>query len=287
MFEGFDETMIDTGEATLRVRQGGSGPPLLLLHGAPQTHVTWNVVAPLLARDFTVIAAELRGYGGSSKPATTSDHEPYSKRAMARDQVALMRHLGFERFALAGHDRGGRVAYRLALDHPERVTRLAVLDIVPTFDTFQRVDMAYALGAWHFFFLAQPAPLPERMIEAYPDHFFRRPSRPGADPEVAADYERSARDPAAIHAMCEDYRAAATYDYKLDEADKGKLRIGCPLLALWGGKGRLGHWFDVLDVWRAWADDVQGRPLECGHMLQEEAPEDTYKELHAFFAQGA
>ena len=284
MFEGFEEAMIDTGEATLRVRRGGAGPPVLLLHGAPQTHATWYRVAPLLARDFTVVAADLRGYGGSSKPATTPDHEPYSKRAMARDQVALMRQLGFERFALAGHDRGGRVAYRLALDHPERVSRLAVLDIVPTFDTFRRVDMHYA--PWHFFFLAQPAPLPEKWIEAYPDHFYRRPARPGADPAVAADYERAGSDPAAIHAMCEDYRAAVTYDFALDEADKGERRIVCPLLALWGGKGRLGHWFDVLDVWREWADDVHGRPLDSGHMLQEEAPEETYAALREFFAAG-
>lgn len=283
MFEGFVEEMIDTGEATLRVRRGGTGPPLLLLHGAPQTHVTWHLVAPLLARDFTVVAADLRGYGDSSKPPTTPDHEPYSKRAMARDQMALMRKLGFERFALAGHDRGGRVAYRLALDHPQRVSAVAVLDIVPTADTFNRVDRPLAMGYWHWFFLAQPYPLPERMIEAYPDSFFRERAGGDAYPEVRADYVRCGRRPENIHGMCEDYRAGATYDYELDESERGNRRIECPLLALWGGKGRLGNWFDVLDVWRQWAIDVRGRALDCGHSLQEEAPEETYRELRDFF----
>ena len=284
MFEGFQTEMIGLDEATLRVTHGGSGPPLLLLHGAPQTHVTWYRVAPMLARDFTVIAPDLRGYGESSKPPTTPDHEPYSKRAMARDMVQLMARFGFEQFSLAGHDRGGRVGYRLALDHPEKVSRLAVMDIVPTGDTFQRVDMAYALGSWHFFFLAQPAPLPEKFIEAYPDSFYRRPPRPGADPEVAADYLRCGLNPETVHAMCEDYRAAASYDYQLDLADKGVRKIECPLLVLWGGKGRLGHWFDVLSVWRKWAGDVRGEPLDSGHMLQEEAPDQTYQKLHQFFA---
>ena len=283
MFEGFQTEMVGLDEATLRVTHGGSGPPLLLLHGAPQTHVTWYRVAPLLARDFTVIAPDLRGYGDSSKPPTTPDHEPYSKRAMARDMVELMARFGFEQFSLAGHDRGGRVGYRLALDHPEKVSRLAVMDIVPTSDTFQRVDMAYALGSWHFFFLAQPAPLPEKFIEAYPDSFYRRPPRPGADPEVAADYLRCGLNPDTVHAMCEDYRAAASYDYQLDVADKGTRKIECPMLVLWGGKGRLGQWFDVLSVWREWADDVRGEPLDCGHMLQEEAPDQTYQKLHRFF----
>ena len=281
MFEGFGLSMIDTGEAVLRVRHGGNGPPLLLLHGAPQTHATWHLVAPSLARDFTVIVPDLRGYGESSKPESTPDHEPYSKRAMARDNVALMRHFGFERFAVAGHDRGGRVGYRMALDHPDRVTALAVLDIVPTADTFNRSTMEFGMGYWHWFFLAQPYPLPERMIEAYPDSFFRE--RPGPNPDVNEDYVRCGRNPATIHAMCEDYRAAATYDYRLDEADRGQKRIVCPLLALWGGKGRMAQWFDVVSIWREWADDVQGKPLDCGHSLQEEAPEETYRELLGFF----
>jgi haloacetate dehalogenase len=281
MFEGFELSMIDTGEATLRVRHAGSGPPLLLLHGAPQTHATWHLVAPRLARDFTVVVPDLRGYGESSKPETTPDHEPYSKRAMARDNVAPMRHFGFQRFAVAGHDRGGRVGYRMALDHPDSVSALAVLDIVPTADTFNQANMEFGMGYWHWFFLAQPFPLPERMIEAYPDSFYRERSSPY--PEVVEDYVRCGRIPGTIHAMCEDYRAAATYDYELDEADRGKKRIVCPLLALWGGRGRMGKWFDVLSIWRQWADDVRGSALDCGHSLQEEAPDETYAELLSFF----
>ncbi|HEY7033750.1 MAG TPA: alpha/beta hydrolase [Thermomicrobiales bacterium] len=282
MFDGFELAKIDTDEAVIRVRHGGSGPPLLLLHGHPQTHVMWHKVAPLLARDFTVVAPDLRGYGDSSKPPTTPDHEPYSKRAMARDQVALMRHLGFERFFVAGHDRGGRCAYRLALDHPDHVLKLAVLDIVPTGETFRRADMAFGLGYWHWFFLAQPYDLPERMIGANPDNYYYR-QRDLFDPEALADYLRCVHDPATIHAMCEDYRAGATYDFALDEADRGTRRIACPLLALWGRRGRLEEWYDVLAIWGDWADDVRGRALDCGHYLAEEAPDETYAELHAFF----
>src|SRR5919204_3675618 len=177
MFEGFEVAMIETGEAALRVRHGGSGPPLLLLHGHPQTHLMWHLVAPSLAERFTVVAPDLRGYGESSKPVTTPDHEPYSKRAMARDQVELMRRLGFERFSVAGHDRGGRCAYRLALDQPERVLRLAVLDIIPTGEAFRRADMEFGMGFWHWFFLAQPYDLPERLIGADPDAFYFRGNR--------------------------------------------------------------------------------------------------------------
>jgi len=225
MFEGFELAMIDTGEATLRVRHGGSGPPLLLLHGHPHTHMLWHAVAPRLAQDFTVVAADLRGYGDSSKPPTTPDHEPYSKRAMARDGVALMQHFGFERFRVAGHDRGGRCAYRMALDHPERVERLAVLDIIPTGEALRRADMTFGLGYWHWFFLAQPYPLPERLIGANPDNYYFRHDRDRYAPEVLADYLRCVHNPETIHAMCEDYRAAATYDFELDQADRGKQRI--------------------------------------------------------------
>jgi haloacetate dehalogenase len=256
---------------------------LLLLHGNPQTHVMWHKVAPGLARDFTVVATDLRGYGDSSKPPTTADHEPYSKRAMARDQVAVMARLGFERFALAGHDRGGRCAYRLALDHPTRVTKLAVLDILPTGEHFRRADMTFGLGYWHWFFLAQPYDLPERLINAQPEQYFafRRPL-PFA-PEALAEYLRCYRNPATVHAICEDYRAGATYDYQLDEADRGKRRIACPMLALWGGQGFVAKHYDVLAVWRDWADDVQGRALDCGHYLAEEAPDDTLAAFRSFF----
>jgi haloacetate dehalogenase len=285
MFEDFEISYVETPEATIRVRHGGSGPPLLLLHGHPQTHVMWHLVAPRLAREFTVVAMDLRGYGESSKPPTTLDHEPYSKRAMARDAVAVMRHFGFERFDLAGHDRGGRVAYRLALDHPERVRKLATLDILPTGEHFRRADMKFGLGYWHWFFLAQPYPLPEKMIGADPDWFFTgRPNRESVHtPEALEDYLRCYRNPETVHAACEDYRAAATYDFALDEADRGKKKIAAPLLALWAGRGQVAAWYDVLAVWRDWADDVRGHAIDSGHFMAEEAPDATYDALREFF----
>ena len=275
--------MVDTGEAVLRVRQGGNGPPLLLLHGHPQTHVMWHRLAPHLAQDFSVVLADLRGYGESSKPPTATDHAPYSKRAMARDLVALMQRLGFEQFFVAGHDRGARCAYRMALDHPERVLKLAVLDIIPTYEAFRRADMTFGLGYWHWFFLAQPYPLPERMIGANPDNYYFSSRRDLFAPEALADYLRCVHNPATIHAMCEDYRAGATIDYALDQADHGQRRIGCPLLALWGRRGQLEAWYDVLAIWRDWADDVRGCAIDSGHYLAEEAPDTTYAELAAFF----
>ncbi|MFN8593140.1 MAG: alpha/beta hydrolase [Thermomicrobiales bacterium] len=283
MFEGFTETMIDTGEASIRVRHGGSGPPLLLLHGYPQTHVMWHLIAPRLAESFTVVAVDLRGYGESSKPPTTPDHEPYSKRAMGRDQIAVMRHLGFDRFFVAGHDRGGRVGYRLALDHPDLVTRLAVLDIVPTGEVYRRADMSFGLGYWHWFFLPQPAPFPERVIGSNPDAYYFPNNRTLFHPEALAAYLRAVENPATIHAHCEDYRAGATYDFALDEVDRGTRRITCPLLALWGSRGALPAWYDVLAIWRDWADDVQGHALDCGHYLPEEAPDETATALERFF----
>ena len=288
MFDRFSLSMIDTGEVTLRVRHGGEGPPLLLLHGHPQTHVIWHKIAPRLARDFTVIAPDLRGYGRSGKPATTDDHEPYSKRAMGRDQVILMEHFGFEQFFVAGHDRGGRVAYRLALDSPERVLKLAVLDIIPTFEAYRRTDMSFAMGYWHWFFQAQPAPFPENVINADPDQFYFRQARNSRelfDPEALADYLAATHDPATVHAMCEDYRAGATIDYALDEADFGLKTIAPPLLALWGSRGPLNRWYDVLSIWRDWADDVRGHALDCGHYLPEEAPDETYAALYEFFSE--
>ena len=285
MFDGFTSAMVDTGEATIRVVHGGSGPPLLLLHGYPQTHVMWHLVAPRLAREFTVVTMDLRGYGESSKPPTNEDHEPYSKRAMARDCVAVMRHLGFDRFAVAGHDRGARVTYRLALDHPERVTKVAVLDIIPTGEHFRRADMTFALGYWHWFFLAQPYPLPEKLIGADPLFFYtNRPNRKAVFTPVALQtYMRYASMPEVIHASCEDYRAGATYDFALDEADRGRKKIGVPLLALWGARGEVGKWYDVLAVWRDWAGDVRGSAIDAGHFLAEENPDATYDALHAFF----
>ncbi len=281
MFDGFEVDDIDTGEAVIRVRHGGSGPPLLLLHGYPQTHAMWHLVAPRLARDFTVVATDLRGYGDSSKPATAEDHEPYSKRAMARDQVAVMAQLGYERFAVAGHDRGARCAYRMALDHPERVERLAVLDVIPTVDMYERTDMRMALGAWHWFFLAQPFDLPERLLAADPEGFYFGTRRDLVAPDALAEYERCLRDPRVIHALCEDYRAGATIDFEMDKTDRGTRRIDCPVLVLWGVNGPLGR-FDPLPIWETWATDLRGAALPCGHHLPEEAPDETYAALHEF-----
>jgi haloacetate dehalogenase len=206
MFEGFELSTIDAGEATIRVRHGGAGPPLLLLHGYPQTHAMWHRVAPRLARDFTVVATDLRGYGDSSKPPTTSDHEPYSKRAMARDQIEVMAQLGFDDFFVVGHDRGARCAYRMALDHPKRVRRLAVLDIIPTSEAYRRTDMGFALGAWHWFLLPQPYDLPERFLGADPEGFYFGPRKELFAPQALEEYLRCLRDPRTIHAICEDYR---------------------------------------------------------------------------------
>jgi haloacetate dehalogenase len=281
MFEGFETEDVDTGEAVIRVRRGGNGPPVLLLHGYPQTHAMWHRVAPMLAPDFTVVATDLRGYGDSSKPATTPDHEPYSKRAMARDQVAVMERLGFERFAVVGHDRGARCAYRMALERPERVERLAILDVIPTVEMYRRTDMGMAMGAWHWFFLPQPYDLPERLLAADPEGFYFAPRRHLFAPEALAEYERCLRDPRVIHAICEDYRAGATFDLELDEADRGARRIACPVLVLWGEQGPLDR-LDPLAIWATWADDVRGTALPCGHHLPEEAPEETYATLHGF-----
>lgn len=274
--------MVNTGDATIRVRRGGEGPPVLLLHGHPQTHVMWHKIAPLLAQEFTVVAADLRGYGKSSKPESTNDHFPYSKRVMAMDQIALMAAFGFDEFSVVGHDRGGRCAYRMALDHPGRVRKLAVLDIIPTGEAFRRTDMDFAMGYWHWFFLSQPYDLPERMINADPENYYFRTGRERFAPEALADYLESVHNPETIHAICEDYRAAATIDTKLDEADRGRRKITCPTLVLWGLQAKLQEWYDVLSVWRDWAENVQGRGIDCGHYLAEEAPEETYEALHAF-----
>jgi haloacetate dehalogenase len=295
MLEGFQAAEVQTGETSIFVRWAGAGPPLLLLHGFPQTHLMWRSVAPRLARRFTVLCADLRGYGRSGCPPSAPDHGSYAKRAMARDVVAVMDRLGFPRFSIAGHDRGGRVAYRLALDHPERVDRIAVLDILPTAEVWERADARFALAFWPWTLLAQPEPLPERLLSAAPeavvDDALGGWGSPLAtfDPEVRAAYVETLRDPARVHAICEEYRAAATRDREDDEADRRSgRRITRPLLAVWSGRGALGTWYadagGPLALWRAWADDVQGRPLDAGHFFPEEAPEETADVLARFFA---
>jgi haloacetate dehalogenase len=290
MFDGFSLETMELGEIKARVRIGGDGPPLLLLHGNPQTHVMWHRVAPQLAERFTVVAPDLRGYGGTSKPASTPDHVSYSKRIMARDQIELMTGLGHTRFSVAGHDRGGRVGYRLALDHPEAVERLAVLDIIPTAEMFERGGREFGLSHYHWFFLAQPSPLPEKLIGADPEwywrwHTTRGPDTSFFDDEAIADYLGYFSDPETIRGICEDYRAGATIDFEHDMADKmAGRRVRCPALVLWSGKGHMNDRYDVLAVWRDWADDVRGWALPSGHYLAEEASAETVEALMAFFS---
>ncbi len=295
MMDDFTAAEIQTGETSIFARSCGSGPPILLLHGFPQTHLMWRGVAPLLARDFTVVCADLRGYGRSGCPASAPDHAPYAKRAMARDMVVAMERLGFTRFSVAGHDRGGRVAYRMALDRPDRVDRLAVLDVLPTKTVWDRADARFALGYWPWSLLAQPEPLPEHILataaEAIIDNALGAWGSPAAGfpPEVRAAYVQALRDPTHAHAICEEYRAAATIDPEHDEADRaGGRRIACPLLVLWSAQGALGIWYveesGPIGVWRAWGGDVQGRPFDAGHFFPEEATEQTADALGRFFS---
>jgi haloacetate dehalogenase len=284
-FDGFALERVDLGEVALRVRYAGSGPPVLLLHGHPQTHAMWHAVAPRLAEQFTVVAPDLPGYGESSAPDTQPDHGQASKRAMGAHAIRLMGSLGFDRFGVAGHDRGGRVAYRLALDHPAAVSRLAVLDIVPTIDAWKRIDRDWVLDYWHWPFLAQPAPVPEEILTANPDAYYLR-ERELFDPVALEDYLRAVRRPEVIHTMCEDYRAGASIDVEIDAADRAaRRRIASPILALWS-RTSLGRWHDVEAVWRTWAADpasVSGREFETGHYLAEEAPDEVAEELQRFF----
>lgn len=279
---------VDDG-LTIRASTGGEGPPLLLLHGHPQTHVTWHKIAPALAERFTVVAADLRGYGDSAKPDGGEGHVNYSKRVMAADQVAVMRALGHERFSVVGHDRGGRVAHRMSLDHPAAVERLVVLDIAPTATMYARTNKEFATRYFWWFFLIQPYPLPERLIGADPEFFLR--SHVGGqtlgnditEPAALEEYLRCYRNPATIHAICEDYRAAATIDLVHDAADSDK-RVEAPLLALWGARGVVGALYDVLATWHEKAGHVEGQALDCGHTLQEEAPSETLAALMDFLA---
>ncbi len=290
-FEGFTLETVAVNGGALRLRRGGGGAPLLLLHGNPQTHAMWHAVAPALAQHFSVVCPDLRGYGGSFKPPVSADHAAYAKRAMAADMAQLMTCLGHERFFVAGHDRGARVAQRLALDHSDRVRRLALLDIVPTLEHFERADAAFGLGYYHWFWLAQPHPFPETLINAAPEAWFRAHTarEPKNEtffhPEALADYLRAAHDPAMISGMCEDYRAAATIDLEHDRASRAAGdRIACPLLVLWGAKGKIGQWYEPLEIWRTYAAaPVAGGAIDTGHYLAEEDPAAVTAQLAAFF----
>ncbi|WP_418320842.1 alpha/beta fold hydrolase [Piscinibacter sakaiensis] len=286
----FERHRFDASGAQINYLRAGSGTPVLLLHGYPQTHACWHGVAPELARRHTVICPDLRGYGDSSKPQGLPDHSNYSKRVMAQDMVELMASLGFERFQLVGHDRGGRVAHRLAADHPQRVHTLTVLDISPTLKMFERTDMAFAKAYYHWFLMLQPPPLPEQMLAGrVPFNILGRVGRDEPDlgkfaDEAVREYVRCFDDPAAIHASCEDYRAAGTIDLEHDRADRAAGRkLPMPVLALWGADGVVGSMFDCLADWREVADDVTGRALPCGHFVPEEAPAQTLAEVSAFF----
>jgi haloacetate dehalogenase len=296
LFDGFEPRELPTPRGPVYAVVGGSGPPLLLLHGYPQSSVMWHGVAPLLVEQHTVVATDLAGYGASFRPAPARDHAPHGKRAMATDQVAAMAALGFDRFAVAGHDRGGRVAYRMALDHPTQVERLAVLDIVPTGEVWRRADRRFARGYWHWSFLALPPPLPERLIGGDPQAFFDLHVRAGMGlatqpdrhpPEVLDAYRRALDDPGAVEAMCEDYRAGASVDVEHDEADRAAGRqITCPVLVLWAAGGGLPRFYaDVLDLWRPWAPDLRGAAVDASHFLAEDRPDETAAALLAFLAE--
>jgi haloacetate dehalogenase len=290
MFAGFSQHKARTTGAEINFRRGGDGPPVLLLHGYPQTHAMWHEVAPDLARNFTVIAADLRGYGDSEKPAPDAENHGYSKRTMANDMVELMSELGWKRFSVVGHDRGGRVAYRMALDHPDKISKLAVLDIVTTHTVWTKMDKALASASYHWLFLAQPDQLPETMIGKDPAYYLeatlRRWARPGFAfaPEAMAEYIRCFSDAAAVAGACADYRAGATVDFEHDKQDQAqRKRIECPVLALWGAYGLGKRYTDVANDWRPWAKDVRGKMIpECGHFIAEEAPTPTTEALEKF-----
>jgi len=295
--DDFSAAVVETGETTIFLRSLGSGPPLLLLHGFPQTHLMWRAIAPLLARSFSVVCADLRGYGRSGCPAAGPDHAGYAKRAMSRDMIAVMEKLGFRQFAVCGHDRGGRVAYRMALDYPGHVKRLAVLDILPIETAWRQADARFALGYWPWSLLAQAEPLPEQILRLAADAIVDNAlaswgSAPAAFPaEVRAAYVAALRESDHAHAICEEYRAAATIDREHDraDADSGR-RIRCPLLVLWARGGPLDDWYVAqggpLALWRAWGEEVEGRSLAGGHFFPETSPAATAEALEAFLACG-
>ena len=287
MFEGFQTRQIDTGEAVINLRLGGSGPPLLLLPGYPETGAMWHKVAPALAEHFTCIVPDLRGYGDSSKPRSDKEHYVYSKRANGNDQVKVMQALGFEKFMVAGHDRGGRVTHRMCLDHPDRIERASILDIMPTPVVFGTINQRVATAYYHWFFLIQPAPYPETLIGNDPEYYLRHTltslSAPGTFPEeIFREYLRTFRLPETIHATCEDYRAGASIDLKHHKDDNGR-KIACPLQILWGEKGLVGRAYETMKVWADYADNAVGKEMPSGHFIPEEAPKETVAALLEFF----
>ncbi len=286
-FPTFQRQTIQTTGTAINVLIGGDGPPVLLLHGYPQTHVEWRKIAPELAKSYTLVIPDLRGYGDSGKPAGGPDHVNYSKRAMALDQVEVMDKLGFRRFAMVSHDRGSRVGHRLALDHPDRLTKLVMMDICPTHYMYRTADQEFATAYYHWFFLIQPAPFPETLIESNVDAVLKKlmgPVMPASiEPDAYEEYLRCFTDPATIHSSCEDYRAAASIDLVHDEADMDR-KISCPVLVLWGAKGLVGKKYDVLAVWKERAAHVRGRSLQCGHWLAEELPNECVTEITQFLA---
>ena len=291
LFPGFQQRKIRTAGATINLAHGGNGPAVLLLHGYPQTHAMWHKLAPELARDYSVVCPDLRGYGDSSKPKGLPDHSNYSKRAMALDMAEVMSALGHDSFHVVGHDRGGRVAHRLARDHGRRVKTLTVLDISPTLKMYQSTNMQFAKAYYHWFFLIQEAPLPEHMLEGQvPFYIFKRLGRGKSglkhfSKEAMAEYVRVFKDPRTIHSTCEDYRAAATIDLVHDQKDRTKLKM--PVLALWGKHGVVEALFDCLADWREVAADVRGRALACGHFIPEEKPRELLAELRRFIGRPA
>jgi len=288
MFANFKQTTLQTTGAIINILTAGKGDPLLLLHGYPQNHFMWHKIAPLLAKDFMVIISDLRGYGDSSKPKGATDHSNYSKREMAIDMVEIMTQLGHEEFYLVGHDRGARVAHRLTLDYPQKVKKIALLDIIPTYELYHNTDKEFATAYYHWFFLIQPHPLPETLISANPGYFLRQCLQSWSQdfsvftPEALAEYSRCFSNPETIHATCEDYRASASIDLIDDELDLDK-KITCPVLVLWGSKGIVGRKYNVLESWKKRATDVKGKALNCGHFLPEEAPKETYLALINFY----